>query len=116
MNSNQYQELAARTLIDGTTAALTPRMLREVLDVWCEAQPDVLRVKPKTRTRGGCEYEYWCVQPIRSLKGNREGWTACAIDSKAGTFLHCGLHLLALTTLAIEHRYIPWVQFAAAQP
>ena len=96
---------------------LTPATLRAVLDAWCEAQPGVIQVD---------EYYEWfavitfppCYDPANVQAHSDGGTDKLLVFEGVGEnfMLHDEYSLLALTLLAIEHHYVPWLKLVATLP
>lgn len=85
---------------------LTPERLREVLDQWCEEQPTVARFNKNIPGFQIC---------IADTDEDIE-WPTL-IDGSYGKLDFVSIETFAaLTTIAIEHHYTPWLRFAASLP
>ena len=52
MNSNEYQ-------VNSEGGLITPKTLREVLDLWCKVQPEVIRFVDSSEFEPGWEARVW---------------------------------------------------------
>lgn len=86
---------------------LTPSLLREALDQWCEDQPGVMYFSTGTLA--------WQVKycPLSKFEKDAEiarvYWTGNTLSISDNA-------IDRLTLVAIEHRYRPWLELAASLP
>lgn len=111
-------EIGGDGMADNTITArpniLTPVRLREALNQWCEEQPGVVR--PIVSTPLSIGHEVFVCSEDRA----EPDWSGVSYDfsgDQGGCLRLIGRQsFLALTTLAIEHRYIPWLRLATTLP
>lgn len=102
-------EKMADNTITPTPNTLTPQVLRQVLDRWCEEQPGVVRRKGSHDSSTA-----WDIYVFD--EGSDPLWAPIAETSDGSAETYDYNSLLALTALAIEHSYTPWLKLAASLP
>ena len=102
--------------ITESTGTFTPERLREALDLWCKDQPKVLRLMP------AAEGTYRGYEAFICDEGSDPNWFCIADETLDQPETKDQLEtkhyetFLALTALAIEHQYTPWLELAASLP
>ena len=107
---------------DNTTTSspstLTPELLRQALHRWCEEQSGVLRLLEE-HPYSDPGYQFFGTFP--DYKNEKRWWFFAEFNETEAPHLPVvelrnAETFLALTALAIEHQYIPWLKLAATLP